>query len=71
MTGQPQSLLVQRRYWELVAAGVSSEDAGVAVGVSHTCGSKWFRRFGGVNPRWLPPEGQTGRGCRLVSANKS
>lgn len=58
MMGQPQLLSVQRLYWELVAAGVSSEDAGVAVGVSQTCGSKWFRRFGGVNPRWLSPQGQ-------------
>jgi IS30 family transposase len=52
MTGQPQGLSVQRRYWVLITAGMSSEDAGVAVGVSATCGSKWFRRFGGVNPRW-------------------
>jgi transposase, IS30 family len=58
MTGQPQLLSVQRRYWELIAAGVFPEDAGVAVGVSPTCGSKWFRRFGGVNPRWLQPQGQ-------------
>lgn len=58
MTGVPQLLSVQRRYWELIAAGVSSEDAGVAVGVSPTCGSTWFRRFGGVNPRWLAPQGQ-------------
>jgi len=27
MTGQPQLFSVQRRYWELIAAGVSSEDA--------------------------------------------
>ncbi|WP_456299233.1 IS30 family transposase [Mycobacterium stomatepiae] len=58
MTGQPQLLVVQRRYWDLIAAGWSSEDAGVAVGVSATCGSKWFRRFGGVNPRWSKPQGQ-------------
>ncbi|EUA25983.1 hypothetical protein I550_4889 [Mycobacterium intracellulare 1956] len=29
MTGQPQLLSVQRRYWELIASGVSSEDAGL------------------------------------------
>ena len=57
MTGQPQLFSVQRRYWELIAAGVSSEDAGSAVGVSPTCGGKWFRRFGGVNPRWVAPRG--------------
>jgi transposase, IS30 family len=58
MTGQPQVLSVQRRYWELIAVGWSSEDAGVAVGVSATCGGKWFRRFGGVNPRMHGPRGQ-------------
>ncbi len=58
MRGEPQLLLVQRRYWELIAAGVSSEDAGVAVGVSATCGSKWFRKFGGVNPGWVAPQGR-------------
>jgi IS30 family transposase len=58
MSGEPQLLSVQRRYWELIAAGVSSEDAGVGVGVSATCGSKWFRRFGGVNPQWSVPQGR-------------
>ena len=58
MTGEPQLLAVQRRYWELIATGLSSEDAGVSVGVSATCGSKWFRSFGGVNPRWPEPRGQ-------------
>jgi transposase, IS30 family len=58
MTGQHQVLSVQRGFWELIARGMSSEDAGVAVGVSATCGGKWFRRFGGVNPRWPEPRGQ-------------
>jgi transposase, IS30 family len=56
--GQPQVLSVQRRFWELIAAGWSSEDAAVAVGVSATCGGKWFRRFGGVNPQMQEPQGQ-------------
>lgn len=58
MTGQPQVLAVQRRFWELIAEGWSSEHAGVAVGVSVTCGRKWFRRFGGVNPRMHEPQGR-------------
>src|SRR6516164_4342801 len=58
MTGLPQVLSVQRRFWELIAAGWSSEDAGVAVGVSVTCGSRWFRRFGGVNPKLQEPQGR-------------
>ena len=57
MTGQPQGLSVQRRFWELIAAGWSSQDAGVVVGVSATCGGKWFRSFGGVNPRLQAPRG--------------
>src|ERR1700761_5327317 len=48
---------VQRQFWELVAAGMSSEDAGRAVGVSNTCGVTWFRRFGGVNPRMQVAQG--------------
>ena len=58
MTGLPQVLSVQRRFWELIAAGWSSEDAGVAVGVSVTCGSRWFGRFGGVNPKLQEPQGR-------------
>ncbi|HEY2196282.1 MAG TPA: IS30 family transposase [Mycobacterium sp.] len=58
MTGQPQVLSVQRQFWELIADGWASEDAGLAVGVSATCGGKWFRRFGGVNPRMQEAQGQ-------------
>jgi IS30 family transposase len=50
-------MALQRQFWELVAAGMSSEDAGRAVGVSNTCGSAWFRRFGGVNPRMQVAQG--------------
>jgi transposase, IS30 family len=59
MTGRPQLLLVERRFWELIAEGASTEDAAVAVGVSITAGRKWFRRFGGVNPRRQEPRGLT------------
>src|ERR1700743_1176017 len=48
---------VQRQFWELIAAGMSSEDAGRAVGVSNTCGVTWFRKFGGVNPRMQLAQG--------------
>jgi IS30 family transposase len=58
MTGQPQVLSVQRRFWELIAEGWSSGDAGVAVGVSASGGGKWFRRFGGVNPKLQEPRGR-------------
>jgi IS30 family transposase len=58
MTGQPQGLSVQRQFWELIAAGWFSQDAGIAVGVSATCGVRWFRRFGGVNPKLREPRGR-------------
>lgn len=50
MMGRPSpSMSVQRRFWELIAEGLSSEDAATAVGVSGPTGSRWFCRFGGVN----------------------
>jgi transposase, IS30 family len=58
MTGLPQALSVQRRFWELIAGGLASEDAGVAVGVSASWGGRWFCRFGGVNPRLQQAQGQ-------------
>jgi transposase, IS30 family len=58
MAGLGQALSVQRRFWELIAAGSASEDAGVVVGVSASWGGRWFCRFGGVNPRLQQPQGQ-------------
>src|ERR1700737_3567727 len=52
-------LLVQRRFWELVAQGVPPSIAGPVVGVSESCGLQWFRQRGGVNPQWSEPKGQT------------
>lgn len=52
-------LLVQRRFWELVAQGVPPSIAGPVVGVSETCALLWFRQRGGVNPQWSEPKGQT------------
>jgi transposase InsO family protein len=33
----------RRRFWTLIAAGLSSEDAAVGVGASQPVGSRWFR----------------------------
>lgn len=49
---------VQRQFWVLVAEGLSTDDAARAVGVSETCGLEWFRRFGGVNPKFSEPRGR-------------
>lgn len=48
---------VQRQFWELISEGVESIEAALTVGVSETCGTKWFRKFGGVNPRFPEPQG--------------
>jgi IS30 family transposase len=39
---------VQRAFWREIAAGLTSEQAGVAVGASQAAGSRWFREGGGM-----------------------
>jgi transposase-like protein len=39
---------VEQAFWGKVAEGMTSEDAGVAVGVSGAVGSRWFRERGGM-----------------------
>lgn len=39
---------VEREFWRKVAAGASSEDAAVMVGVSPAVGARWFRQGGGM-----------------------
>jgi IS30 family transposase len=53
----------RRRFWALVAEGLSSEDAAMAVGVSQPVGFRWFREAGGMAPSHLsrsskPPSGR-------------
>ena len=53
----------RRRFWALVAAGRSSEDAAMEVGVSQPVGTRWFREAGGMAPSHLscsskPPSGR-------------
>jgi hypothetical protein len=53
----------RRRFWALIAAGQSSWDAAIGVGVSEALGSRWFREAGGLPPSTLgrsskPPSGQ-------------
>jgi IS30 family transposase len=38
----------QQRFWAAIACGLSSENAGVAAGVSPAVGSRWFREGGGM-----------------------
>ena len=46
---------IERLFWAEVAAGKTSEDAGVAVGVSPAVGSRWFRERGGMPSISLEP----------------
>jgi hypothetical protein len=53
----------RRRFWTLIAAGQSSWDAAIGVGVSEAVGSRWFREAGGMPPSTLgrPSEPPSGR----------
>jgi len=39
---------IERRFWEQIATGITSERAAEAVGVSQAVGSRWFRHRGGM-----------------------
>jgi transposase len=45
----------KRAFWERIAAGLSSEDAASACGVSQPVGTRWFREAGGMAPISLVP----------------
>lgn len=38
----------RQRFWQAVAGGLSSEEAGVVAGVSPALGTRWFRESGGM-----------------------
>jgi hypothetical protein len=38
----------RQRFWEAMARGAASEDAGVEAGVSPAVGTRWFREAGGM-----------------------
>ena len=45
----------QQRFWIAIATGMSSEDAGIYVGVSPAVGTRWFRQSGGMRSVSLVP----------------
>ncbi|MCF6509801.1 IS30 family transposase [Blastococcus sp. MG754426] len=54
--GRPPVLRdVERAFWVKIAAGLTSEDAAVACGVSASVGSRWFRERGGMPSIDLAP----------------
>lgn len=49
--GRPDpSRVVQRQFWRLIATGVTTVEASLAVGVSWPVGARWFRHAGGMTP---------------------
>lgn len=49
--GRPDpSRVVQRQFWRLIATGISTAEAAIAVGVSVPVGMRWFRHAGGMAP---------------------
>lgn len=49
----------KRGFWKGIAAGLTSEDAALASGVSQAVGTRWFREAGGMAPISLvPPSGR-------------
>ncbi|MFJ8744145.1 IS30 family transposase [Embleya sp. NPDC127516] len=47
---------VEREFWVRIAEGMSSEEAGIACGVSGVVGSRWFREGGGMPTLRLGPD---------------
>src|SRR4051794_12164604 len=60
----------QRQFWAAIAAGGSSEDAGVGAGVSPAVGVRWFRRAGGMAPSHLAPSAKPLSGRYLSFAER-
>ena len=63
-----------RQFWRQIAAGLSTENAALAVGVSRPVGYRWFAASGGVMPprtdREQLPSTKTGHGRRLTQADR-
>jgi hypothetical protein len=60
-SGRPQvnQRQTKQAFWKRIAAGVSSEDAAQACGVTQPLGTRWFREAGGMPPITVePPSGR-------------
>jgi hypothetical protein len=56
-------------FWDLIAQGVTSEQAAVDVGVSQPVGTRWFREAGGMRDVSTAP--LSGRFLSLRSVRRS
>ena len=48
----------RQRFWDAIARGMPSEDAGIEAGVSPAVGVRWFRESGGATIRLAPLSGR-------------
>ncbi len=60
----------KRRFWSFIAAGLSSEDAAMKIGVSQPVGSRWFRMAGGMAPSHLSCSSKPFSGRYLTLAER-
>jgi IS30 family transposase len=60
----------RRRFWALIAGGLSSEEAAIGAGVSAPVGARWFRRSGGMPPSTLAPSSKQLSGRYLSFAER-
>jgi IS30 family transposase len=60
----------RRRFWVLVAEGLSSEDAAMQVGISQPVGTRWFREAGGMAPSHLSRSSKPLSGRYLAFAER-
>ncbi|WP_231989605.1 IS30 family transposase [Mycobacterium sp. 852002-51057_SCH5723018] len=58
MAGYGPLVSVERRFWELIAAGMTPTDAGPILGVSAALARAWVRHRGGVNPQLTDRSGR-------------
>ena len=58
------------RFWQEIAAGLSSEEAGIVAGVSAPVGNRWFRRSGGMPPTHLAPSAPQPKSRNLSFAER-
>ncbi len=60
----------RRRFWALIATGLSSEDAALGVGISQPVGFRWFRETGGMAPSHLSRSAGAPSGRYLCFADR-
>jgi IS30 family transposase len=60
----------RRRFWALIAQGLSSERAAIGAGLSTPVGVRWFREVGGIVPAMFSPSSKPLSGRYLSLAER-